>query len=173
MIVETGSLTTVGVGAAKVQPEQGDSVMRLPNIILPVIELIEPTTINPDTNVPQSVSFIRNLFVNRNNQAATGINFIQLAKGYWRLNFQQSLRISFAAPIAFNTNGFLVNMISPIGGVSNVIIAQNPDQTGYHRAETSFKILLRENANVTISVPLTGAADFIDLNLTCQAERLL
>lgn len=173
MIVETGSLTTVGVGAAKVQPENGDSVMRLPNIILPVIELIEPTTIFPDVNVPQSTSFIRNTFITRNNQASGGTDIIRLAKGYWRLNVRFGLRINFAAPIAFNTNAFLVSLISPPGGVSQPILSHNPDQTGYFDCQCSFKILLREIGLLSVAYPVTGVGDFIDLNVQVQAERLL
>lgn len=173
MIVETQSLTTVGVGAAKVQPEVGDSVIRLPNVMLPNITLMEPTVIFPDLNVPQSTSFIVNKFVSRTNQASVGSDVIRLGKGLWALTVRLCVRLSFAAPLAFNTNGFTAYLISPIGGVSNVLLTLNPDQTGYFQTDLNCRLLLRDTGLLGYTLPATGAADFIDSNMSVVGEKLL
>lgn len=173
MIVETNSLTTIAVGAAKAQTEAGDTSLKLPNLIMPVIELIEPTQIAGLSTQLMQTSFQRNLFTSRTNQATASISFCLLGRGLWELRFNWTERFSFAAPLTFNTNSNHVQITSPIGGISAILATFLPVQNGSFQQSWNSRVLLRENAEIFLAVEVTTAADFLDSNLTLNASKLL
>lgn len=174
MIVETNSLTTIGVGAQKTQTEPGDATLKIPNLLLPVLELVEPATIFPDTTAQQQTSFVRSLFVSRNNQVSALFTIIFLSKGLWQLSFDYNIKMSFAAAIAFNTTGDLIRIISPVGGVSQTLLCHLPQATaGYFSKQHTVKLLLRDAAEIQLAVSDTGAADFMDTHVNMVGIKLL
>jgi len=173
VIIETTSLTTIGVGSQKVQTEVGDAALRIPNLILPAIELMEPTSILPDVNADQYTSFLRNRYVYRTNQASADFTVIRLGKGLWDISFQWSLRIAFAAPVPFNTVPNYVRLVSPIGGINNILAALHLVQNEHVTIERRFKILLREVGAIDLGVGVTGAADFLESDISMCGVKLL
>lgn len=173
MIVETSSLTTIGVGTARSQPEEGDSTLKIPNLLLPGLELMEPTTVFPDINVEQTSSFVISRFLSKNNGPSTAVTVIKLSRGLWRLTFDYTLKSTYAAPIAFNTKENNVRIVSPTGGASMDVLTILPIQSGEFQRQATWRILLRQQADINLNVGATGAADFLDVVLNICGEKLL
>lgn len=173
MIVETQSLTTISVGSQKAQSEQGDTAIKIPNIMLPVIELVEPTLLNPLSNYVNQSSFQSVSFYSKTNLAAGVFTLCTLGKGYWVLDWLWNLKVQYAAVVPFNTNGNVVQLVSPIGGASANLGSQLPYQTGFSSVRWFNRLLLRENAEIAVGFGLTGAADFLDGNIHLNAVKLL
>ena len=173
MIVESSVLTTVGVGTARSQTEAGDTALKLPNIVLPVIELQDPTQVAVDINAAQATSFFLSRFISRTNSISAALTICTLAKGLWHLSIDYSLKTLYAAPIPFNTNSNIVRVVSPPGGVSANLLSLNPIQSGYLSKSKEIQFLLQESAQIVCLVDATGAADFLDTNVEIVARRLL
>lgn len=173
MIVETQSLTTIGVGASKTQTEPGDATLKIPNLILPVIEIVEPTQVSPLAQQVNTASFIRSAYASRNNVTSNQILFCTIGRGYWHLRFIWTHRFTWAAPVTFNTNGNFVLLVSPIGGISSSLATVLPAQSGSFTTRWENRILLRETAEIYIGVDATGAADFLETNLHINASKIL
>ena len=174
MIVETNSLTTISVGTSKSQTEPGDTALRIPNLILPHIELQEPTEIAPNNLRVMVSSFQRSQYFSRNNQASAVFVLATLGRGLWQLNFCWEHRFLFAAaPAGANNNNF-VQIVSPVGGISCLLASLLPTgAVANYRYAWSNRLLLRENAEIQIGVDVTGAADFLETNLSINAIKLL
>ena len=173
MIVESNSLVTIGLGTQKQLTEVGDTSLKIPNIILPSLELMEPTSVAGLAGDLMTTSFIRSLFQSRNNQAQVSTLFATLSPGLWRLNFDFSIKVTTATVIPFNTKGDTVTLVSPIGGVSSDILTYVMRSTGAFSVVKTIRILLRERAEIYHGVSITGAGDFIDSTLNLCAEKLL
>lgn len=173
MIVETQSLTTIGVGAQKTQTEPGDAALRIPNLVLPNLELMEPTVIFPAISSDQLSSFTTSLFLSRTNLPSTSFNIVQLSKGLWRFFIDYNIKQTFAAVIPFNTKENNIRIISPLGGVSMDLLTIMPIQSGYFTKQASIRLLLRDSGQLVISVPATGVTDFWDAAVNVVAEKLL
>lgn len=173
MIVEVGALTTIGVGTQRVQTEPGDTVLKIPNIVLPAIELMEPTTCFPDINAEQTTSFVVSRFFSQNNAAATAVTVIKLAKGLWRLTMEYSIKCTYAAAIPFNTKDNNIRIISPTGGANMDLMTIMPRQSGEFYRQTTIRILLRQQADINMNIGTAGAADFLDTTLNICGEKLL
>jgi hypothetical protein len=173
VIVETQSLTTIAVGAQKAQTEAGDTALRIPNLILPSVELMEPTSIQVFSATVNLNSFLQHRFISTNNQAAFSYQFCTLGKGLWLLRFNWTLKQTLAAPVAFNTNGNYVRIAIPPGGTTSILATFNPIQSGSFDKSWETKVLLRENAEIQLGTDVTGAADFLDMNLCLNAVKLL
>jgi len=174
VIVETNSLTTISVGSQKSQTEPGDTALKIPNLILPSIELMEPTQITPLTSQIMQSSFVRSQYYARNNQAAGSAIFCTLGKGLWELDFRWNHRFLYAAaPAGANTNNY-VQIVSPIGGISCFLAALLPTGAiaNYVQGWRN-RVLLRENAEIQIGYDVTGAADFLETLLMISAQKLL
>ena len=173
MIVESSSLTTIGVGASKTQTEVGDAALKIPNIVLPVIQLIEPTQIAPLAAQVNTQSFHRSAYAARNNAIAISFLFCTLGRGYWNLDFLWTHSITFAAPFPFNSNGNYVNLVSPIGGISSLLGSLLPVQNGSFTTRWSNTLLLRESSEIYLGIEVCGAADYIETNLHLTATKIL
>lgn len=173
MICETNSLTTIGVGAQRAQTEAGDTALRIPNLILPTIALMEPTQLAPSNTDVSEKSLVRNSFSSRNNQVGATITLATLAKGLWDITLNYALKFSYAAPIAFNTNENTILLVSPLGGISSILLNQFPVQAGELYKSASFRVLLFSSGQINYTVGATGAADFLDANVTIIANKLL
>ena len=173
MIVETNSLTTIAVGSQKASTEPGDTSLKLPNLILPTIELMEPVVIFPDNNNVTTQSFTQSRFLSRTNQAGASSLIVRMGPGLWRLSFDWMIKYSYAAAVAFNTKENNVRLICPIGGISVDLITMLVLQSGLLIKKYECRVLLRENSELYLVVGATGAADFLDSNLNMVGEKLL
>ena len=174
MIVETNSLTTIGVGSQRVQTEPGDTALKLPNIILPVIQLIEPTQLPNLSNIVNVSSFCIATFYSKTNVASGSQNLCLLGKGLWEIYFNWSYRQTFAAPVVFNSNSTIVRLTSPTGGVSATLASFLPVQSGSFNQSWRNKFLIRENSTtIDYAWDVTGVADFIEGNIHVNAIKLL
>jgi len=174
VIVETNSLTTISVGTQKSQTEAGDTALRIPNIILPSIELQEPTEIAPTNVRVMQASFQRSQYYARTNQAAASFIHCTLGRGLWELNFNWEHRFLYAAaPAGANNNNF-IQIVSPVGGVSAILASLLPTGAiANYRTIWTNRFLLRESAEIQIGVDVTGAADFLETNFSVNAIKLL
>lgn len=173
MIVETNAITTIGVGAQKTVTEPGDTTLKIPNLLFPSLELQDPTTVFIDTNVAQVSSFCANRFVSRNNSASGAFLLATIAKGYWEFSFSWAMKTTFAAPFPFNAAVDRLDLISPIGGVSAALMVMLPYQNGSLQQNHVCRLLLRDNAQLSLAFSATGAADFLDSWISLQARKLL
>lgn len=174
MIVETQSLTTISIGTSKSQTEPGDTALRIPNLILPVLELIEPTQIAPLSSQVMVSSFQRSQYFSRNNQAAVAVVFCTLGRGLWDLRFNWIHRFLYAAAILGANNNNVVQLVSPIGGASTLLGSLLPVGTNVSYQQNWInRVLLRENSEIWIGTDVAGAADFLETNLTLNASKLL
>lgn len=174
MLVETQSLTTISVGTQKSQTEPGDTTLRIPNVILPSIELIEPTQIAPNNSEVMQNSFQRSQYFSRTNQVAATFPFCRLGRGLWELRFSWIHRFLYAAAILGANNNNFVQLVSPVGGISVILSSLLPVGTtvGYQQFFGA-RLLLRETGEIQIGVDVTGAADFLETNLSLNASKLL
>lgn len=173
MIVDTQAITTIGVGAAKAQAEAGDTTIRIPNIVLPSIELIEPTQISPVTSQVMQVSFVRHTFASKTNDPGGSSVIGTLGKGLWYLRVSYKLRTLLAAPVPFNTNNNVVVLVCPVGGISANLGSLLPVQSGSIETRWENRLLLRESGEIRVLWEPTAVGDFLDYQVHIEAEKLL
>ena len=173
MIVETNSLLTVGVGASKVQTEPGDTVIKLPNLIMPVLEVIEPSQIAPTNSQVMLSSFVRHTFAYKTNDPGGSAVVGTFGKGLWIIRLRYIVRQLLAAAVPFNSNNYTMTLTSPVGGISCNLVSLLPVQSGTFEVSAERRVLLRENGEVRVVWGPTAVGDFLDYNVELSCDKLL
>lgn len=171
MIVENNSLTTIGLGSQKQIPQAGDTSLKLPNLVMPVIRLVEPLEVLQSSIVPMDTSFCTESIFQKNNAAQAIEQMCVLKPGLWEINIEFALKITTATTIPVGT--FANRVYIDIGGFAVTLLIFLVRSTGQFSLNKTVQVLLRDESTLHHQICATGAGDFIDQQVSLVCNRLL
>jgi hypothetical protein len=157
MIIDSPSVTEIGLGTDRRIPQPGDNQVVIPPMILPTIRPLQPVQFSATSDLPNRVSFITDFLFNDNNAAQQDDDIVTLAPGYWLLDVQLSCTVSFAGT---PTGTRPVQVTISFGGYTAELLTVgsfNVQTTANRRLE----MLIRQESILGCFRESTGAGDFI------------
>lgn len=169
MIIDSPTIVDLALGTDRRVLEPGDTQLRLPGAVQPVIQLMKPLRTVRDTTTVQTESAFVHVSQLRVNQAALSSNIMVLAKGLWRLQVQLVSKFNWAVA-AGTLGGVKVEMV--YNGDTNSLL-MHVATVGTFNSKAEYDYLLIENATLQITTDITGVSQNSDARVTVNAVRVL
>lgn len=171
MRVENAFLSNLGISLPGSSPEQDDSSLRLPNIVLATLEPIAPILKLIGSGGTSDASGISAIQLNKNNICAATFVHYTLTKGLYEINVGLFAKFSWTQP-----NGgspiLSIGLTDPTASV-NPLVAMFA-QTNTQSLTRTFRILTPNNGwTITVNHGAVGVAEFIDAMSSVVLTKIL
>lgn len=172
MILNRSLIYDLTLGDKLRLPEGGDSDVRVPPVLAPVVLTARPHSITTTLpTVPIDDSFITEISISRVNQASILTQLIILSPGLWEVSLAMTSSFDYtpAPPLTF-ANMIRVEL-SSLFGTSSVL--QRFPAIGSFVDFYDLRLLLVNVTTISLRVPLTGATNNLAVGLAVNAVRIL
>ncbi len=169
MIIDGVNVLDLAIGTDRRIPEEGDTSLRIPSSILPVLLNAKRHTVPALSTDVMDVSFITENSQSLNNQGTTSSVCVSLARGLWELELILVSQFDFASAVA----GFkMSDIILTFKGADRRLLSRMAaigSFTDYNR----LRLLLDQTTTIKIRGSATALGEHLDQMAIINGIRIL
>lgn len=171
MIIDSPSLQAIAVGAGRVIPNSGDAQVIIPSTIVPVLQVMQPTSVFTSSNGNSGGSNFTSVNTSRNNQVGGTLSLQNVSKGLYEVECMMSVIFDYTLAVSA-LRGVEIRFFIGSSSQKGPLLWFFPFigvQSGYSK----FRILAQDTLSFELTFGTTGVAENIGLVASVNAVRIL